>query len=695
SSGTLLGIEAQNYPDSRILVSWVADTTYSRGRWLDDEGTIIGELYDLSLPHTSKPLAKSIVRLNQQGAGILYQYERGYWQDSVRVTYLDENAIPISHPELISCWYHWTGPPFTSSTTFHFPGLIYLGDQEYITGYYYSHMDDYMGSPPSYKYENHLYSTILDSSAIIDLSIHNSDVQLCRLGDDKLIYLMGYNPPTLQVFQMSTLQELTDVITLPEPGFYAATDKPDIVVHENGDFRCAFINHLTPEPHAYTKYFYASGIPVAPDTVASIDIDNEPGKATVASIEGGSENQCCIAWTSWGQDALTATSYSGSIWSQTVERLVMVGWEENLSTHFAIDADINNDIEAIVEIEVEESGTFLSLRAFEDFFSSLGSITLPLDNYEPDYFDVAVRDNGTFAYVIADDSLIVQAGDNYLNLSSDPIRIAPEVPFVWTADALIETSPSGYWITWRGRVDDTQHRYLQRLGQDGNPVGQWMVIDSTDADPTGKPDLAVSSSGNFAVCWQDARFDEGDIFCRQFNPDGSFYGREYRVNSDPVGPLQKEPAVAFGPNDQLYFTWTDYRNEGNQGDIYCKVIEWIDATAVEPETEPVPLTFALHPPYPNPFNPTTTLTFTLPVAAEVDLTVYNVHGQNVVGARHPDGSGQVAAPSSGSGATPTTGYYSPGTHTIQFDGSNLASGIYFVRLQAGDYSAMQKLVLLK
>ncbi|MFH1862579.1 MAG: T9SS type A sorting domain-containing protein, partial [bacterium] len=79
--------------------------------------------------------------------------------------------------------------------------------------------------------------------------------------------------------------------------------------------------------------------------------------------------------------------------------------------------------------------------------------------------------------------------------------------------------------------------------------------------------------------------------------------------------------------------------------------------------------------YPNPFNPTTTLTFTLPTAAQVTLEVFDVKGRSV-GAYN----------------------YSPlpsGTHQITFDGSGLPSGIYFARLQAGEHTAVQKLVLMK
>ncbi|MFH1735151.1 MAG: T9SS type A sorting domain-containing protein, partial [bacterium] len=88
--------------------------------------------------------------------------------------------------------------------------------------------------------------------------------------------------------------------------------------------------------------------------------------------------------------------------------------------------------------------------------------------------------------------------------------------------------------------------------------------------------------------------------------------------------------------------------------------------------------------HPNPFNPYTTISFDLPVASQVTLNVFDIHGRRV-------GIGLAA---SGAYGAPTR-RYNPGQHSITFDGSNLTSGIYLYRLEAGEYSAVGKMVLLK
>ncbi len=88
----------------------------------------------------------------------------------------------------------------------------------------------------------------------------------------------------------------------------------------------------------------------------------------------------------------------------------------------------------------------------------------------------------------------------------------------------------------------------------------------------------------------------------------------------------------------------------------------------------IPDEFSLAQNYPNPFNPTTTIQFSLAVADNATLTIYNVNGQRV---------------------EQFTGSYSAGVHTIEWDASNVASGLYFYKLETSNFSEQKKMVLLK
>ncbi len=93
--------------------------------------------------------------------------------------------------------------------------------------------------------------------------------------------------------------------------------------------------------------------------------------------------------------------------------------------------------------------------------------------------------------------------------------------------------------------------------------------------------------------------------------------------------------------------------------------------------------------YPNPFNLMTLVRFKLPQAAQVEMDIYDINGRNIEAILSgSSGSG------SGGGLLQLT-RYSPGTYEITIDGSDLASGVYIIRLQAGDYTAVGNMVLVK
>lgn len=88
-----------------------------------------------------------------------------------------------------------------------------------------------------------------------------------------------------------------------------------------------------------------------------------------------------------------------------------------------------------------------------------------------------------------------------------------------------------------------------------------------------------------------------------------------------------------------------------------------------------PMQFELAQNYPNPFNPGTNIKFTLPQSSEVTLKVYNALGQEV--------------------ASLINRFMEAGSHTINFNATSLNSGIYFYRLNAGQFSEVRKMTLIK
>jgi hypothetical protein len=93
------------------------------------------------------------------------------------------------------------------------------------------------------------------------------------------------------------------------------------------------------------------------------------------------------------------------------------------------------------------------------------------------------------------------------------------------------------------------------------------------------------------------------------------------------------------------------------------------------EVNVVPSVYSLSQNYPNPFNPSTTIAFSLPQEVHVAIKVYNVLGTEV--------------------ATLVNDVYAAGTHEVEFNASELGSGIYYYTINSGNFKSTKKLVLLK
>ncbi len=93
------------------------------------------------------------------------------------------------------------------------------------------------------------------------------------------------------------------------------------------------------------------------------------------------------------------------------------------------------------------------------------------------------------------------------------------------------------------------------------------------------------------------------------------------------------------------------------------------------QTVEIPNYFSLSQNYPNPFNPSTSIKFSVPKPTNVTLKIYDVLGKEI--------------------ATLVNEVKQPGFHTVGFNASNYASGIYFYRIDAGEFTSVKRMVLIK
>ena len=138
--------------------------------------------------------------------------------------------------------------------------------------------------------------------------------------------------------------------------------------------------------------------------------------------------------------------------------------------------------------------------------------------------------------------------------------------------------------------------------------------------------------------------------------------------------------VTFDASELEIGTYTGYlRIDSNDPDdpivaVECTLLVDIPI-GLDDEISRIPSRFSLSQNYPNPFNPSTRISFDLPSDQQVSLRIYDLLGREVT--------------------TVLDKHMLAGFHRVEFDGSSMASGVYFYILKAGDFADSKRMVLIK
>jgi len=174
--------------------------------------------------------------------------------------------------------------------------------------------------------------------------------------------------------------------------------------------------------------------------------------------------------------------------------------------------------------------------------------------------------------------------------------------------------------------------------------------------------------------WLAAQTADG-VFISSYardNPDSEDIAESFllylavRHRSDRISQSIEDMILQTMPNRIAYF---------DEQSFDMRPISSLVTGVQDPGTPDLPGDFALFQNYPNPFNPETTLEYTLISPGKVSLIIYNLLGQEV--------------------ARLVSEVQQAGYHKVIWDASNITSGIYFFRLQAGDFVLTRKMLLLK
>jgi hypothetical protein len=220
----------------------------------------------------------------------------------------------------------------------------------------------------------------------------------------------------------------------------------------------------------------------------------------------------------------------------------------------------------------------------------------------------------------------------------------------------------------------------------GSAIGNTLVRfedNAVPSPPSGLRILHCQSLGQVQAMW--SRSPEPDVAGYKIYFDDDKSGPPYTGNvsasgvPSPIDVMGDTSVVIVGllPNRTYYFAVTTYDIAGNES-AYCQENAY-PLTGVDDDTS-IPRAFSLQTNYPNPFNPRTTIEYSLPEATHVNLSIYDVQGRlicNLVDKVESAGKKRVVWDATSSA------------------GRRVASGVYFYRIVAGTHSESKKMILLR
>jgi hypothetical protein len=201
------------------------------------------------------------------------------------------------------------------------------------------------------------------------------------------------------------------------------------------------------------------------------------------------------------------------------------------------------------------------------------------------------------------------------------------------------------------------------------PYSAWVVPDENKW-----PSMYVTKitgSQNFRAAFeQSGELNAVPRLIKYKGYDGSIWSQSFQFSDGDVTGLQKpEVGDIDGSTPISAFVGANYDG------VFFDNASWPTVGIEDDLTSQIPTKFEVSQNYPNPFNPTTMIKFNIPEASKVSLKIYDVLGNEI--------------------ATLLNEEKNKGTYEVNFNATNLSSGIYFYKLEAGNFVETKKMILLK
>jgi hypothetical protein len=174
---------------------------------------------------------------------------------------------------------------------------------------------------------------------------------------------------------------------------------------------------------------------------------------------------------------------------------------------------------------------------------------------------------------------------------------------------------------------------------------------------------SIETNNNGSAFWLDGNIETDP----QLEPDF--------ILSYPESPCLNAGTALFVWNQNTIVNLDDQLGQFSGDDPEIGAYEYIEPPSGIASGKILPKEFALHQNFPNPFNPKTKITFSLPTPEQVEIAIFNTLGQKVLVLVNKE--------------------MKAGLHEITFDASSYATGVYFYSIEAGEFHQVKRMTLIK
>jgi hypothetical protein len=190
------------------------------------------------------------------------------------------------------------------------------------------------------------------------------------------------------------------------------------------------------------------------------------------------------------------------------------------------------------------------------------------------------------------------------------------------------------------------------------------------------PRLVLDNLGRISVVWHDNRLGYSTCFYDQSIDGGQTFGEDIVIPDNTDSISHALPRLYCDNKNDVFVVWMDKRNTNNLYDIFIAKKQLITAT----DNDNLSVAeYSLNQNFPNPFNPVTTIRFSITMLENVNLKIYDILGNEI--------------------ATLLNEEKPAGTYEVKFNTSTLkhqpSSGVYYYQLKAGSFISTKSMVLLK